>query len=225
MLARQDKERTMQRTADVRTYFTDRAQLFDTLYEEEGIGGQVFNKIFRRPMFTRYVYTLEALGNLEGRKILDVGCGSGRYAIELARAGAEVVGVDFSEEMLKMARTRAADAGVEDKTTFINGDFTTWSREADTRFDASYAMGVLDYIDDAPAFIRMMASVSDEVIASFPPPTPVRMPLRKLRYWARNCPVHFYWQSEIKRMFHDAGLRNVTIRRLGVSGFWVQGKR
>lgn len=214
----------MQRTAEVRTYFTDRAKLFDTLYEEEGMVGQAFNKVFRRPMFTRYVYTLEGLGKLEGRRILDVGCGSGRYSIELARAGAEVVGVDFSEEMLKMARQRAKEAGVEDKVKFVSGDFIDWARNQDEVFDASFAMGVLDYIEDAPAFIRTMAKVSKEVIASFPSPTPVRMPLRKLRYWVRNCPVHFYWRSEVERMYHDAGLRNLNVRRLGVSGFWVHGK-
>lgn len=215
----------MQRTAQVQTYFTDRAQLFDALYEEEGRSGQIFNKVFRRPMFQRYIFTLEGLGNLEGKKILDVGCGSGRYSIELAKKGATVVGVDFSDEMLAMARQRAEEAGVSDKTTFVSGDFINWVKENDEHFDASFAMGVLDYIDDAPAFIQMMASVSDEVIASFPSPTPVRMPLRKLRYWMRNCPVHFYWRGEIKKMYRDAGLYSQNVRRLGVSGFWVHGKR
>ena len=215
----------MQRTEDVQTYFTDRAQLFDALYDEESGVSKAFNRVFRRPMFTRYVYTLGAIGDLEGRRILDVGCGSGRYSIELARSGAEVVGVDFSEEMLGMARTRAEEAGVADRTTFVSGDFTTWARETDQRFDTAFAMGVLDYIDDATGFIRMMADVSDEVIASFPTPTPVRMPLRKLRYSMRKCPVYFYWRKEIVKLFAEAGLHNSEVRRLGLSGYWVHGRR
>ena len=216
---------TMQRTKDVRTYFTDRAQLFDALYDEDSGASRAFNRVFRRPMFTRYVYTLGALGGLEGRRILDVGCGSGRYAIELARSGAEVVGVDFSDEMLHMARTRAEEAGVSDRTTFISGDFTEWARETDQHFDASFAMGVLDYVEDSTGFIQMMASVSDEVIASFPTPTPVRMPLRKLRYSLRKCPVHFYWRREVERMYQNAGLADTEIKRLGVSGFWAHGRK
>lgn len=215
----------MQRTTDVKTYFTDRAQLFDALYDDDTSMSRAFNKVFRRPMFTRYVYTLGGLGDLEGRKILDVGCGSGRYSIELARSGAEVVGVDFSDEMLAMARTRAKEAGVEDRTTFISGDFTTWARETDQHFDAAFAMGVLDYIDDAPGFIRMMADVADEVIASFPTPTPVRMPLRKLRYSMRNCPVYFYWRGEIEDMYRAAGLTRLDVRRLGFGGYWVHGRK
>jgi ubiquinone/menaquinone biosynthesis C-methylase UbiE len=41
--------------------------------------------------------------------ILDAGCGTGRMAIELARRGMEIVGVDLDEVMLKQARTKAPD--------------------------------------------------------------------------------------------------------------------
>jgi 2-polyprenyl-3-methyl-5-hydroxy-6-metoxy-1,4-benzoquinol methylase len=215
----------MQRTEDVRTYFTDRARLFDALYDEDASVSRGFNRVFRRPMFTRYIYTLGALGDLEGRRILDVGCGSGRYSVELARQGAQVVGVDFSEEMLTMARERAEGAEVTDRTTFISGDFTTWAPETDERFDAAFAMGVLDYVDDATRFLEMMADISDEVIASFPTPTPVRMPLRKLRYSLRKCPVYFYWRKEIERIYRDAGMADIEVRRLGFSGYWARGRR
>ena len=45
-------------------------------------------------------------------RILDIGCGTGRHAIELARRGYSVVGVDLSESMLNKARTNAHAAGV-----------------------------------------------------------------------------------------------------------------
>ena len=44
--------------------------------------------------------------------ILDVGTGTGRAAVELARRGARVIGVDASAEMLQVARVRAGEAGV-----------------------------------------------------------------------------------------------------------------
>jgi 2-polyprenyl-3-methyl-5-hydroxy-6-metoxy-1,4-benzoquinol methylase len=46
------------------------------------------------------------------RRILDIGCGTGRHAIELARRGYHVTGFDLSEGQLRRAREKAAAAGV-----------------------------------------------------------------------------------------------------------------
>ena len=51
------------------------------------------------------------------------------------------------------------------------------------------------------------------------------MPLRKLRYKMRGCPVYFYWRGEIEEMFDKAGLRTLDVRRLGFGGYWVHGRR
>ncbi len=53
-------------------------------------------------------------------KILDVGCGVGRHAIELARRGFRVTGLDFSRRMVAVATERAKKAGVAVK--FVHGD-------------------------------------------------------------------------------------------------------
>ena len=53
------------------------------------------------------VDVLMAEGDLRGRRVLDVGCGTGRLALALAERGAKVWGVDSSEEMLAQARTIA----------------------------------------------------------------------------------------------------------------------
>jgi SAM-dependent methyltransferase len=75
---------------------------------------------------------------LEGRcrTVLDAGCGSGRYAAELARLGFRVTGVDRSEELVAIARERAPRA------VFDVGDLCTWT-PAD-RFDAALCRGVLN---------------------------------------------------------------------------------
>ena len=44
-------------------------------------------------------------------RILDLGCGTGRHAVEFAKRGFDVTGVDFSEAMLSRARERANAAG------------------------------------------------------------------------------------------------------------------
>ncbi len=53
------------------------------------------------------------IGYLKTNRILDIGCGTGRHAIELARRGYKVTGIDLSASMLSRASTKARDAGVE----------------------------------------------------------------------------------------------------------------
>lgn len=80
------------------------------------------------------------LSPVERRQILDVGTGTGRAAIALARRGAIVTGVDASEEMLAVARRRAAEAGVA--VTFGPGDAHRLPF-ADRGFDAVICLRVL----------------------------------------------------------------------------------
>lgn len=51
---------------------------------------------------------IEMLGDIAGKKVLDVGAGTGRLTVELARAGAEVIALDVSEEMLKVLKRKNA---------------------------------------------------------------------------------------------------------------------
>ena len=53
-----------------------------------------------------------------GASILDVGCGTGRHSIELAKRGYNVTGLDLSEKMLEVAKANAGDAEIE----WINAD-------------------------------------------------------------------------------------------------------
>ncbi len=53
------------------------------------------------------------IGRNRDLKILDIGCGTGRHAIELTRRGYSVTGVDLSEGQLQRARKKAANAGLD----------------------------------------------------------------------------------------------------------------
>jgi malonyl-CoA O-methyltransferase len=50
--------------------------------------------------------TLEFIGKAEGQRVLDLGCGTGRYCVLLAKRGAFVVGVDPSSEMVEQAKRK-----------------------------------------------------------------------------------------------------------------------
>jgi ubiquinone/menaquinone biosynthesis C-methylase UbiE len=54
---------------------------------------------------------LQMLGDVRGRRVLDLGCGEGRYSRELARRGARVTGVDGSARLVEIARERTIADG------------------------------------------------------------------------------------------------------------------
>jgi 2-polyprenyl-3-methyl-5-hydroxy-6-metoxy-1,4-benzoquinol methylase len=85
------------------------------------------------------------LSPLEGQPILDVGTGTGRAAIALARRGALVTGVDASAEMLAVAHRRAESAGVD--VTFVAGDAHGLGFD-DRSFDSVVCLRVLMHTPD-----------------------------------------------------------------------------
>jgi cyclopropane-fatty-acyl-phospholipid synthase len=78
-----------------------------------------------------------------GHHVLDIGCGWGGLALYLhQRTGAEVLGVTLSEEQLKVARERAAAAGVADKVRFELIDY----RSLTGRFDRIVSVGMFEHV-------------------------------------------------------------------------------
>jgi 2-polyprenyl-3-methyl-5-hydroxy-6-metoxy-1,4-benzoquinol methylase len=75
------------------------------------------------------------IGHDKKTRILDIGCGTGRHSIELARRGYTVVGVDLSEDQLQRARNKAEEAGV--KVDFRQAD----ARELD--FDEEFDLVIM----------------------------------------------------------------------------------
>lgn len=84
---------------------------------------------------------VELLGVKAGERILDLGCGDGVLTQALVAAGAEVVGVDASPEMVQAAKARGLDARV------IDGQALTFEAE----FDAVFSNAALHWMLDPPA--------------------------------------------------------------------------
>ena len=81
-----------------------------------------------------------------GMTVLDIGCGWGGLALYLhEQTGAEVLGVTLSEEQLKVARRRAADAGVADKVRFELIDY----RHVTGQFDRIVSVGMFEHVGPA----------------------------------------------------------------------------
>jgi 2-polyprenyl-3-methyl-5-hydroxy-6-metoxy-1,4-benzoquinol methylase len=109
---------------------------------------------------------LGGISPLAGRSVLDVGTGTGRAAILLARAGAVVTAVDASGEMLAVAERRARDAGVA--VTFAAGDAHRLEF-ADRSFDVVVCLRVLMHTPDWRASLRELCRVaSGQLVFDFP---------------------------------------------------------
>jgi SAM-dependent methyltransferase len=95
------------------------------------------------------VESLEKILHLRsGARVLDLACGAGRHAIELAKRGYEVVGYDLSEPLLKVARKGARAAKVE--PTFVQGDMRRlrFSGEFDAVINMFTSFGYFDTVEE-----------------------------------------------------------------------------
>lgn len=81
--------------------------------------------------------------DLAGRKVIEVGCGTGRNTAWLAERAAEIIGLDFSEAMLAKARARLDHPHVR----FVQHDVSTTWPFADAAADVVIAMLILEHVE------------------------------------------------------------------------------
>ncbi|HEX8992343.1 MAG TPA: class I SAM-dependent methyltransferase [Anaerolineales bacterium] len=109
----------------------------------------------------------EFLGDLRGVTVLDVGSGTGRAALALARLGATVTALDTSEQMLSVARAHAEEAGLA--LEFVPGDANSLMF-ADASFDAVVSLRMLMHTPDWPRCLAEMCRVARRrVVFDYPP--------------------------------------------------------
>ena len=89
---------------------------------------------------------LHWLGELQGKRLLDVGCGVGQWSVFLAKLGAEVWAIDISPASLEVARRNATLHGVEDRIHFdtMNALATSFP---DQFFDRVHGQDVIHHLD------------------------------------------------------------------------------
>jgi 2-polyprenyl-3-methyl-5-hydroxy-6-metoxy-1,4-benzoquinol methylase len=152
------------------------------------------------------------IGRIADRVILDVGTGTGRAAVLLALGGANVTAVDASEEMLEVARRRAADAGV--RVNFQRGDAQalTFGNRA---FDVTVCLRVLMHVPDWQKCMSELCRVSERlVIFDYPSATSAAM----LHSLARRAIHSVFGKTEAYRVFSHS----VIMRELERNGFRVR---
>ena len=103
----------------------------------------------------------QALAPVEGKRVLEIACGTGRFTVMLANAGADVVGIDISGPMLRQGQAKAV--GTDALAAFIRGDAARLPFPSD-HFDAVFAMRFFHLAPTPERFLQEMRRVSNKVI-------------------------------------------------------------
>jgi 2-polyprenyl-6-hydroxyphenyl methylase/3-demethylubiquinone-9 3-methyltransferase len=154
-----------------------------------------------------------------GERVLDVGCGEGHLAAELARAGAEVVGIEVAAEPLRRARLRHPELDL--RQVAAEG---AWPL-VDASFDVVWAGEVIEHVADTAGWLsevrRVLRSGGGLLLS-----TPDHGRLRML-WWAlaprafdahfdpRADHLRFYTSRTLTELLEQFGFHDVDVRRAG----------
>lgn len=135
----------------------------------------------RRRRFSKE-YRFRVLGQLKGKSVLDVGCGDGENAMNFAKLGAQVTGIDISPKAIELARKRADVNGVSSLTDFVCSPLETAKFPARS-FDVIWGDAVLHHlIPDLDNVMRNLVSwAKPGAVVMFAEPMNLSPWLRKLR--------------------------------------------
>ncbi|MCK4236635.1 MAG: class I SAM-dependent methyltransferase, partial [Candidatus Krumholzibacteria bacterium] len=136
----------------VREYFDEDA----ARYASQRYGAD-YRDCHQYSYITRKRHVMKLL-NIEGGRILDLGCGSGTYTRELLDRSFTIWGVDFSSRMIEMARSTFEEEVRSGLVTFQVGDVVGMDFD-ENFFDAAICIGVISYIPDLSAFLSNLVRV------------------------------------------------------------------
>ena len=106
---------------------------------------------------------LAALAPVEGKRILEIACGTGRFTAMLAEEGADIVGIDISTPMLRQGLAKAAQANPSGRINFARGDAGQLPFP-DDQFDAVFAMRFFHLAPSPDQYLAEMRRVSNGTI-------------------------------------------------------------
>jgi SAM-dependent methyltransferase len=98
-----------------------------------------------------HLLRLVPFDGLAGRRVLDVGCGTGVDLVRFARGGARATGVDIAESAIALARKNFSHRGLRGDLLVADGERLPF---ADGRFDFVFAHGVAQYTTDGERLVR-----------------------------------------------------------------------
>jgi len=237
--ARRDLPTRSDYQRDVDRHFDHAAQHWRDLYAEESLEG-----VIHRNRHSRTLDWILQLGLPRQARVLDVGCGTGLLAVDLAHRGCSVRAIDPSEAMIDFVQSRAKENDVSGDLSVQLGDAHSLSFGS-RAFDLVIALGVVPFLhtpQDALAEMARVVRPGGWVIVSsdnkfrltrlLDPryiPFPGREALKRSLIRSRiKAPPgfagRFFSSRAIQGMLEDAGLRIVRCVTFGFGPFTFFGR-
>ena len=170
-------------------------------------------------MYERMDIALDLIApHVKGLTVLDVGCGSGRFAHRLLESGAErVIGVDIASAAIKAANAALVESGVDqDRLRFLQMDVTTPDLQLPAA-DLVTALGVIEYFDANTLRTFMQNLRAPRFVLDFPFSAKkrrafLRWLLRGIYLRANRCQgVHYYSLDQFRAIAQASGFTDIWL--------------
>lgn len=189
---------------------------------EKKIHNKFFNKHAREKLSAFYsiaesstsFYKNLLLENCYKKKILEYGCGTGGQSFFLARNGAEVTGIDISEEGIKQAikKTKIEYKDIENKLNFLVMDAEKMALESSS-FDIVCGSGILHHLDLDLAFKEIRRVLKPTGKGIFIEPlgyNPILNLFRRITPHLRTPDEHPFLMKDVKNAYNYFGKVDVS---------------
>lgn len=174
---------------------------------------------FREPVQYRKTLAYEIISALKPKRVLELGCGSGRFALALInKAGVNhVTGVDIANEAINLARVNAKAMNLTGRLAFVNSSIADLDFKTLGSFDYVVGLGLIPYLTEKE-FVHLFNSIKD---------TPFFFDVHSSKFSLNNLlhacyrsikghPFYIqYSKKEILKKFANLGITGVAWKKSG----------